>query len=185
MTRRGEWIAVGSILAAMAGLLALFAAASDTKLVGPGTEAPDFRAVNLSTGEDATLADYAGEVVMLNIWATWCKPCEEEMPSMQRLYEELGPQGLKVVAVSIDTDSPEKVRAWAEERGLTFDILQDRSGRIQLIYQTTGVPESFAIDYRGLIVKKQIGAWEWDQPASLALFRRLLAQDADTAAPRD
>ncbi len=185
MTRRGEWIAVGGILAAVAGLLVVFAALSNARLVGPGVEAPEFEAVNLRTGEDAGLADYAGQVVMLNIWATWCKPCELEMPSMQRLYDELGPAGLKVVAVSIDTDSPDKVLAWTEVRDLTFDILQDRSGRIQLIYQTTGVPESFVIDQRGVIVKKVIGAWEWDQPASLALFRRLLAQAADTTTPRD
>ncbi len=112
--------------------------------------------------------------MLLNIWATWCRPCEEEMPSMQRLYEELAPRGLKVVAVSIDKASRDYVLQWVRERGLTFDILQDPAGRIERVYQTTGVPESFVIDSEGVIVKREIGAREWDHPTQVALFRRLL-----------
>jgi len=160
----------------LGGLLVLGAAlGSDIGRVAPGSAAPAFAATDVVTGSRVTLANYDDQVVLLNVWATWCKPCEQEMPSMQRLYEALGPAGLRIVAVSIDTDPAEKVRAWVEERGLTFDILHDPGGRIQRLYQTTGVPESFVIDRRGLIVKKQIGTWEWDQPASLAFFRRLLA----------
>lgn len=169
-----------SVLGVLGGLLALGAVlGSDIGRVAPGSAAPPFAAADVVTGAPVTLEDLRGEVVLLNVWATWCKPCEQEMPSMQRLYEALGPAGLRIVAVSIDTDPAEKVRAWVEERGLTFDILRDPRGTIQRTYQTTGVPESFVIDRRGLIVKKQIGTWEWDQPASLAFFRRLLA---DTAA---
>ena len=176
MTNRHQWIIVAAVLAAFGGLLAVGAAVTSGRgLVGPGDPAPTFRVVNVRNGAVATLGDYRGEVVLLNIWATWCKPCESEMPSMQRLYEQLGRDGLRIVAISIDTDAPEKVLAWVNARGLTFDVLQDRSGRIQNVYQTTGVPESFAIDRDGVIVKKQIGAWEWDQPAALAFFRRLLA----------
>jgi thiol-disulfide isomerase/thioredoxin len=115
-------------------------------------------------------------VVLLNIWATWCAPCEQEMPSLQRLQEELGPQGLRIAAVSIDQGSPESVRKWIDERRLTFPVLHDRSGRIQQIFQTTGVPESFVLDRDGTIVKKVIGAAEWDHPAQKALFRRLLGR---------
>jgi peroxiredoxin len=71
----------------------------------------------------------------------------------------------------------EAVRRWTEERGFTFTILQDRSGRIQQTYQTTGEPESFVLDKRGVIVKKVIGAIAWDHPAQKALFRRLLAAE--------
>lgn len=153
---------------------------SDIGRVAPGSAALPFEAADVVTGNRVTLADLEGQVVLLNVWATWCKPCEQEMPSMQRLYEVLGPAGLRIVAVSIDTDPAEKVRAWAAERGLTFDILHDPGGKIQRVYQTTGVPESFVIDRRGLIVKKQIGTWEWDQPASVAFFRRLLADGGDS-----
>jgi cytochrome c biogenesis protein CcmG/thiol:disulfide interchange protein DsbE len=175
MTRRTEWIAVAGILTALTGFLGMAAALTSGRgLVGPGKSAPDFRVEDVRTGDEVTLADYQGQVVLLNIWATWCKPCELEMPSMQRLHEELGPEGLRIVAVSIDVDPAGKVLEWVDARALTFDILHDRRGKIQQIYQTTGVPESFVIDRHGVIVKRQIGAYEWDQPPTVALFRRLL-----------
>ena len=96
---------------------------------------------------------------------------------MERLYQEMGPQGLEVVAISIDQLAPDAVRQWAEERGLSFTVLHDRTGRIQQVYQTTGMPESFVVDREGVIVKKVIGATEWDHPAQKALFRRLLAAE--------
>ena len=93
---------------------------------------------------------------------------------MQRLYEELGASGLKIVAVSVDTTDSEFVARWAEQRGLTFDVLHDRSGSINIAYQATGWPESFVIDADGVIVKKIWGPKEWDDPGESAVFRRLL-----------
>ena len=116
----------------------------------------------------------AGKVLVLNVWATWCPPCVEEMPSIQRLYEQLGPKGLRVVAVSIDDADADKVLDWARERELTFDLLHDRSAAIERTYQTTGVPESFVIDRNCVIIKKVIGAAEWDGPVTATLLRRLL-----------
>jgi peroxiredoxin len=98
---------------------------------------------------------------------------------MERLYRELGPEGLRVVAVSVDVGAGEPVLQWARDRNLTFDIWHDPKGRVQRIYQTTGVPESFVIDRHGVIVKKVIGAAEWDHPAQKALFRRLLEEPAE------
>ena len=150
--------------------------------VSVGSEAPDFEAVDLATGDTLRLEAYRGDVVLLNIWATWCIPCEVEMPSIQRLHDELGPVGLKVIAVSVDQGGSESVRAWAEDRGLTFLILHDQSGRIQQTFQTTGVPETFVIDRYGVIVKKVIGAAEWDHPVQQALIRRLLGGEDDEVA---
>ncbi len=102
---------------------------------------------------------------------------------MQRLYERLGPQGLRVVAVSVDAAPGQRdlagrlggnVRAFAERLGLTFDIWLDPAGDIQRAYRTTGVPESFVIDRDGTIIKKVIGATEWDSEANVELIRRLL-----------
>jgi peroxiredoxin len=93
---------------------------------------------------------------------------------MQRLYEQLGPRGLKVVAVSVDTQESALVAQWVNERGLTFDVLHDRSGKIMIDYQATGWPESFIIDRDGVIVRKIWGPAEWDDPAEVAVFRRLL-----------
>jgi peroxiredoxin len=175
MANRGQWIAVSVILGVLAfGLGAAWVLTPEINRVEPGARAPDAAMVSLETGDSVSVRDYRGEVVLLNVWATWCTPCEAEMPSMQRLHEELGPQGLHIVAVSVDQGDSADVRRWVEERGLTFTILHDRSGRIQQAFQTTGVPESWVLDGEGVIVKKVIGATEWDHPAQKALFRRLL-----------
>jgi peroxiredoxin len=177
MAARSQWIAVGGVLGAITFAVgAALLLTPEANLIGPGSQAPDIRAVDLATDDTVTVSGLAGEVILLNIWATWCGPCEEEMPSMQRLHEALGDSGLRIVAVSVDLGSAASVRAWVEERGLTFTIWQDKSGRIERAYQATGVPESFVIDREGVIVKKHWGAEEWDGPAQLALFRRLLAQ---------
>lgn len=177
MTNRGQWVAVGAVLLTIGGVLgAGLALSGDLAPVSIGSRAPSFRVMNLATGDSVGLDQFRGDVVLLNIWATWCGPCEQEMPSMERLHQELGPEGLKIIAVSIDEGDPDGVRRWVAERKLTFQVLWNRTGDIQRIYQTTGVPESFVIDRHGVIVKKIIGATEWDHPAQKALFRRLLAE---------
>jgi peroxiredoxin len=153
---------------------------SDLAPVSVGDKAPAFGAVELTTGDSVALDRFAGDVVLLNIWATWCGPCEQEMPSIQRLYREMSPEGLKIVSVSIDDDEPAAVSRWLADRKLTFDVLQDRSHLIERIYQTTGVPESFVLDRHGVIVKKVIGPVEWDSPAQKALFRRLLSEPGES-----
>ncbi len=180
MTNRGQWIAVGGVLLAVAAVVgAGLALSGDLAPVGVGNRAPGFRAVRLATGDSVGLNQFTGEVVLLNIWATWCAPCEQEMPSIQRLYQELSPEGLKIVSVSVDDDQPDAVSRWLQDRKLTFEVFQDRSHDIERIYQTTGVPESFVIDRHGVIVKKVIGPVEWDHPAQKALFRRLLGDRSE------
>lgn len=172
---RGQWIAVGIIVTLLTGaLVAGLALTEDVHHVAPGAEAPNFHAVNLATGDSVTLADYRGEVVLLNLWATWCAPCRVEMPSMQRLYEELGPHGLKIVALSVDQLGGDRVREFADEMGLTFDILHDRSGNVEIDYQTTGLPETVILDREGVIVHKAIGPVEWDEEVQKDRLRRML-----------
>jgi peroxiredoxin len=96
------------------------------------------------------------------------------MPSMQRLHQKLAGTDFRLLAVSVDADDSTAVNAFVRELKLTFDVLHDRVGAIQRIYQTTGVPESFVIDQDGMIVKKVIGPAEWDGPVNEALIRRLL-----------
>jgi peroxiredoxin len=178
MASRGQWIAVGVILGAIGfGIGAALLLTPEISRIDPGTRAPDYTVYGLGTDDTVSLRDFRGEVVLLNVWATWCGPCEQEMPSMERLYREMGPQGLRVVAISVDQADPATVRAWVDERNLSFTVLHDPSGRIQQVYQTTGVPESFVVDREGVIVKKIIGATEWDHPAQKALFRRLLGSE--------
>jgi cytochrome c biogenesis protein CcmG/thiol:disulfide interchange protein DsbE len=174
---RAQWIAVAVVVLVLGAGIALgLKLKPEIFPVEVGSSAPTFEATDLATGRRVTLANYKGQVILLNIWATWCEPCKVEMPSLEQLQKELGPQGLKIVAVSIDEGSPDVVRQYARDLGLTFGILHDQSGRIKQSYQTTGVPESFIINREGKIEKKVIGATDWDATVNKDLVRRLLAQ---------
>ena len=187
MAKSRQWGFVGGVLTLLAVLLAAGWLVRDRFLpVEVGTRAPDFRATDLQ-GRPVSLADLRGEVVLLNIWATWCGPCRDEMPSMERLHRELGPRGLRIVAVSVDAAPGTRARsgqvggdvaAFARQLGLTFTIWHDPSGAIERVYRTTGVPESFVIDRNGVIQKKVIGATEWDSGPHPDLVRRLLEERA-------
>lgn len=185
MSNSRQWWMVGGLLGLLVVLVALGWTVRDRFLpVEVGTAAPSFAARDLQ-GDPVALAELRGEVVLLNIWATWCPPCREEMPSMQRLYDRLEGEGLRVVAVSIDAPSGQvdaggrpggDIGAFADAMGLSFPIWHDPSGDVQRIYRTTGVPESFVIDRNGTIIKKVIGATEWDSEANVDLIRRLLEE---------
>lgn len=177
MTARTQWTIVLGVIAALA--LGLWGAThflgDELYHVEVGNDAPRFAAVTLDTpARPRTLDDYEGRVVLLNIWATWCPPCRQEMPSMQALHEEFGPRGFKVVAVSIDEAGTEQqVRDFVKEFGLTFDVLHDPAGTIQKTYATTGVPENFVIGADGTVRKKAY-AQDWNSPENRALIARLL-----------
>ena len=171
-----QWTWVAIIVAGLAlGAGALVAFGPKIEGVDVGRRAPDVTAVRLGTTDSVSLREAAaGKVTLVNIWATWCIPCRAEMPAMEKLYRELGPRGFQILAVSIDEGSPADVQSFITELGLSFDILHDRSGDIQRVYQTTGVPESFLLDRNGVIVKRVIGEHPWSSPLSLGLVTRLL-----------
>jgi peroxiredoxin len=182
MTVKQQWTAVGLFVLLVGG--GLFGA---TRFLGDelfpvavGTRAPDFHAQTLDIpAHTKSLDDYRGQVVLLNIWATWCDPCRVEMPSIEALHRDLGPRGLKIVAVSIDDPGQEQqIRDFAREYGLTFEILHDVSGAIKKQYQTTGVPETFVIGRDGVIRKKVIAAANWNSAANRTLITQLLAEPA-------
>ncbi|MDE3002405.1 MAG: TlpA disulfide reductase family protein [Gemmatimonadota bacterium] len=151
-----------------------------------GSAAPDFTVLDMA-GQEVSLSDFLGEdVLLINVWATWCGPCLTEMPSMQRLYDELQDEDFEILAISIDAPAGQfdlfgreggDLMAFAEGLELTFPILHNPSGDIQQIYQTTGVPESFVIGKDGVIYKKVAGDTEWDASENVELIRRLLASD--------
>ena len=183
MTARQQWGTVlGVVFLLAGGMLAATQYLGDELFpVTIGSRAPDFAARTLAPPlRTKGLADYEGQVVLLNIWATWCLPCREEMPSIQALHEEFAPKGLRVVAVSIDdAGAAQKIREFTREYRLTFDILHDDQGAIQREYQTTGVPETFVIGADGVILKKVVGAAPWNSSAN----RTLIAQLLGVAAP--
>jgi peroxiredoxin len=146
-----------------------------------GSKAPDFTALTLdSIPKPKRLAEYRGQVVMINVWATWCLPCRVEMPSIEALHKAYGPKGLKILAVSIDdpgTDST--IRAFAKQYALTFEILHDPKGEITDLYDISGYPETFILGKDGVIRKKLMSATDWNSPDARALVDRLLAEPAE------
>jgi len=186
MARRNrQWWAVAAFGALLVGLLAAGWTVRDRFLpVEVGSRAPEVVATD-STGRPVRLSDLRGQVVLLNVWATWCVPCQVEMPSMERLYRRFRGEGLRIVAVSIDAAPGElgamgyaggDPAAFARDLGLTFDIWRQPSARIQRDYRATGVPESYLIGRDGRVAKKVVGATEWDDSTRVALIRRLLKE---------
>ncbi len=178
MSRRGQWLLAGGIAGALVivlGLAVIFAPPA----VGIGLEAPSFKAVSLASGDTIDLRAYRGHVTVVNLWATWCVPCEVEMPEFQRLYDELGPEGLKLVAVSQDEGTTQSVRDWITKRHLTFDVLHDQAQVAQTLFQARGLPETFVLDTEGRIVKRITGhILKWDDATQKTLLRRLLGRGA-------
>ena len=126
------------------------------------------------TGNGVRLSDFRGKIVFLNFWATWCPPCVDEMPSMEKLYQELTGEGFEILAVSIDESGAKTVRPFMKKHRLSFPALIDSKGFITSLYQTTGVPESFILDKDGIIVEKVIGPRDWAAPGAIRFFRKLI-----------
>lgn len=182
MTVKQQWTLVIGFVILISGTLlgATWFMGDELFPVAVGSRAPDFHASTLDPPpRPKSLADYRGQVVLLNIWATWCGPCRIEMPSIEELHRVLGPRGLRVVAVSVDDPGQEpQIRSFARDLGLTFEILHDPSGAIGKAYQVTGYPETFVIGRDGVIRKKVIGASNWSSAANRTLITQLLAESA-------
>lgn len=183
MTSRQQWTLIASVVTtAVFGVALAIKLRPQLDLLEIGSKAPGFNTTDLRTNRPVTINDYRGKVVLVNIWATWCGPCRDEMPSMERLYRKLQGTDFRIAAVSVDGDAfhlegsqpPSGIMAFANDLALTFDILHDPSGEIRKAYDIFGVPESYVIDRDGVIVKRVIGAADWEAPVNEALIRTLL-----------
>ena len=119
------------------------------------------------------LSSHLGRVVLINFWATWCEPCEREMPAMERLYQALAGEQFELIAVAID-DNEDDVRAFQNRYQLTFPIVLDPTQLVYGEYQTMGVPESLLVDREGRIVERYVGPREWDAIRYLNRIRELI-----------
>ena len=144
------------------------------KLPKLGDPAPDFTLVDRQ-GKSWTLSQLKGQVVFINFWATWCPPCQKELPSMQRLYAQLPQDQFKMLAL-LSNDKPELADFVVDQKGLTFPILPDERGEAGLIYGVTGLPETLIIDKQGIIRHKVLGGAEWDAPEAVEMIRGLMAE---------
>ena len=132
----------------------------------PGTLAPEFSLRTL-LGETVSLSDFRGQAVLITLWATWCPPCKEEMPTLQRLYREYREQGLVVLGVNVTAqDDPMAISPFVEHFGLTFPILLDEQADVSAAYSLRSLPTSYFIDRDGRIHEVVIGG-----PMAEALIR--------------
>ena len=135
--------------------------------------APDFTFPGLD-GKMVSLSDYKGKVVLVNIWATWCPPCVNEMPSMEKLYRKFKRENFEILAVSIDETGPKAVAPFMEKTRLTFPALIDSKGAIKSVYRISAIPESFIIDKQGFLIKKIVGPLDWASPQAFGFFSNLI-----------
>jgi peroxiredoxin len=145
-----------------------------------GYPAPDFLLPDLA-GRQYRLSDFRGKVVFLNVWATWCPPCRDEMPSMEKLHRSLAGKEFVMLAVSEDAQGREAVEPFVRQLGLTFPILLDPDGFIPKRYGITGYPETFIIDRSGRIIQHLIGPEDWASNQAVHYFNQLIEQPQETA----
>jgi peroxiredoxin len=138
------------------------------------TPAPDFTLKDLA-GRPVSLKDLEGKAIFLNFWATWCVPCRQEMPTMEKLHREHHKQGLEVVAINFRENKAE-VQKFVNELGLTFTVLLDTEGKVSEQYGVWSLPLSYFINRKGEFAGKVIGYRNWHSPEAQRFFRDLLDQ---------
>ena len=123
--------------------------AMGSRVPAVGTAAEDFRLVDLE-GKQQSLSQYRGKVVLVNFWATWCKPCTTEMPAMQTTYDKLREKGFVVLAIN-ELEDEVKVREHIKQHGHTFPVLMDRDNKVANQFGVFGLPVSVFIDEKGVV----------------------------------
>jgi peroxiredoxin len=168
-------VAIVAIVIATAPQIAAGDPFRDLDLIRPAraSAAPDFAVPGLG-GERIALQGLRGIVVFVNFWATWCPPCKEEMPAMERLYRRYKDHGFTIVAISIDTAAPDAVRRFAKTLGLTFPIGLDPRLEVANRYSVRVLPSSFLVDRQGRTIAFAMGPRDWDGTAAHAVIESLL-----------
>jgi peroxiredoxin len=151
-------------------------------LESPGqiSPAPDFSLPD-SHGNRQRLSMFRGRVVLLNFWATWCAPCQAEMPALERFYQTYRERGLTVLAVSSDRQGGTAVAPFLEQHNLSFTALLDSTGEVTRMYGVSSLPTTYLLDRQGQLVTVATGGSLWAESESQALITSLL--DAGTSSP--
>ena len=126
-------------------------------------------------GKPGRLSDLRGKVVVLNFWATWCPPCVEETPSLNRLQKYIEPHNGVVLGVSVDED-PAAYEKFLKDQGVVFPTFREPTRKLSLDYGTPVYPDTYIIDRHGKIARKFYGPQQWDSPDMLAYFDAILGQ---------
>jgi len=149
-SRRTNTVFVGcALLAALTALPAFDGWSMGSRVPTVGVQAEDFRLTDLE-GKSQSLSQYRGKIVLVNFWATWCKPCTTEMPAMQKVYDKLRDKGFVVLAVN-ELEDDAKVREHIKQYGHTFPVLMDRDNKVANQFGVFGLPVSVFIDEKGVV----------------------------------
>lgn len=124
-------------------------------------KSPDFTLESLD-GERITLSSFAGQIVVLNFWATWCPPCREEMPDFQATYEKYKDRGVVFLGIDIAENRAE-VESFIRDYGITYTILLDFSSEVANLYGINAIPTTYILDIDGTVLFSQVGALSADQ----------------------
>lgn len=144
-------------------------------------QAPDFSLDDMD-GEQHSLRDYRGKVIMLNFWATWCPPCRREIPSMESIYQDMGDKGFVVLGVN-QFETPDHVFAYMGQLSVfpTFPILFDPDSNISERYAVKGLPTTLLINRQGEVVYRAAGGRDFDHPEVRAIVEELLAEGSGSS----
>ncbi len=137
--------------------------------------APDTALMDMD-GKLHKLSDYRGKPVIVNFWATWCPPCREELPSMNRAWAKVKTEGIEMLAVNMGEDE-DTIFPFTGEYPIDFTILLDKDGQFALDWQVKGLPTTYVVDPGGLVVYQAVGGREWDDDAILDSVRELKVQE--------
>ena len=143
------------------------------KPVAIGDLAPDFQLED-TKGNKVSLSDLRGKIVLVNFWATWCPPCIEEMPSMERLNEVIAGDDFVMLAINTEENGRSVVPAFLEKTPYTFPILYDDKGVVQKSYGVFKFPESFIIRKDGTVAEKIIGPLDWSSLKTITYLKGLI-----------
>ena len=141
--------------------------------VKAGMKAPLFSLEDLS-GKKSELKHYRGKVVFLNFWATWCGPCKEEMPSVEELCKRFKEKDFVFLTISVDYAGTKPVKEFIEKHRYTFPVLIDPKCETLDLFQVKGIPTTFLIDKKGMIIGKAIGPKDWKKPEVTSIVNLLL-----------
>ncbi len=129
---------------------------ADSKPLAIGDTVPALHAVTL-TGDSAVIGGPNASLTLVNVWATWCTSCREEMADLEAIYKESAPKGLRVIAVSVDAGSEDLVKRYVDHEKLTFPVVHDRDGKIQTKYQIMGIPATYLVGKDGHLLWQRTG----------------------------